>query len=175
MTETTSNASWPQDRLSRNWTIIGGILLAAPVAQPIVARYLSTISPANLLAPMTTMTGGEPLPQEVEALFAGVFANIRFSLAFAAVELMAGGLILAADLWLSAAADWRRAVLIGASNVGIAAFVGIGLYFAYSSVVIGSATNTPLTLSLIMAMFGCVVAFFPARWLWRNSRILRQV
>ncbi|MDX8355204.1 hypothetical protein [Cognatiyoonia sp. IB215182] len=162
----------PKDRLVFYWTIIGAVLLVASVAQPIVSSQLVSIPPEELLAPMQEYMGDQPMPTEVTALFAGVFANIQFSLLFAAVKLVAGGTILYAARSLAGGADWAPRVLQGAALIGIAAFIGIGLYFAYSSIIIGGAMDVPLIMSLMMIVFGGVVAFFPARWLWRNSRSL---
>ncbi len=124
---------------------------------------------------MQTYMGDEPMPEEITALFAGVFANIQYSLIFAAIKLVAGGSIFYAARSLNTGADLAPMVLQGAAVLGIAAFIGIGLYFAYSAFVIGSAMDIPVFMSLMMAAFGAVVAFFPARWLWKNLSALQTL
>ncbi|WP_299508357.1 hypothetical protein [uncultured Roseobacter sp.] len=170
----------PQPAISRSrlvlyWTIIGSVLLMAAVAQPLVSSQLANIPPEQLLAPMQTYMGDQPMPEEVTALFAGVFANIQYSLIFAVVKLVAGAFILYAARSLNAHAGWAPVILRGAAYLGIAAFVGIVLYFAYSSFIIGSAMDVPLFLSLMMVVSGAVLAFFPARWLWKNTTSLRAL
>ena len=170
MTDLTVTNTPPYDRrqLTRFWTIIGGVLLTASVAQPLVSAQLAQIPPEELLAPMQAYMGDRPLPAEVTSLFAGVFANIENSLLFAPAKLIAGAAILWSVWQLSKGQDRARSVLIGAAGIGILAFLGIGLYFAYSSFVIGSAMQTPVFLTVMMSLFGAVVAYFPARWLRRN-------
>lgn len=163
------------ETLSRYWTIIGSVLLAASVAQPIVSSQLADIPPEDLLAPMQRYLGDQPLPPEITALFVGVFANIQYALLFAALKLAIGAATLAAALKLTPSASWPKSVLTAVASFGIVAFASIGLYFAYSSYVIGSAIGTPLGLSILMAGFGVVVAYLPIRWLLRNLRSLRAI
>ncbi|WP_375573587.1 hypothetical protein ABWH92_07605 [Ahrensia marina] len=165
----------PASRLARYWTIIGSVLLAASVFQPIVASFLRDIPPEQMLAPMANYMGNGQMPDEVTNLFAGVFANIQFSLAFAALKLIVGGSVLFAALKLAKNDSTYAWILRATSYLGMAAFVGIGLYFAYSSFIIGSAMDIPLLMSIMMAAFGVVVAFFPGRWLWRNAESLRAL
>ncbi|SLN71369.1 hypothetical protein ROJ8625_03720 [Roseivivax jejudonensis] len=165
----------PMDRgqLAFAWTVIGSVLLLASVLQPLVSARLADIPPDDLLAPMREIGGGEPLPPEVTALFAGMFANIRFSLAFAALKLVAGASILFAARNLPA--RWARGVLTVAAGLGIAAFAGIGIFFCYSAVIIAGAMSIPLAVALMMAFFGLVAAALPIRWLWRNFQGLRYL
>ncbi|WKN45435.1 hypothetical protein [Tunicatimonas pelagia] len=162
-----------KEQLVRNWTVIGTVLLVASVAQPIVSSFLSDIPPEELLSPMTTMMNGRPMPEEVTSLFAGVFSNIEFSLAFAALKLLLGSSILLAVRSLEKS-SWAKKILEGASIFGIAAFVGIGLFFVYSSFVIASVMEIPVVMTIAMSLMGLVVAYFPARWLWGNYVSLRQ-
>ncbi|WP_208353266.1 hypothetical protein [Pseudaestuariivita rosea] len=175
VTNTNPKTFIARDRLVLYWTIIGSVLLVASVAQPLISSQLASIPPEELLAPMQSYMGDEPMPEEITALFAGVFANIQYSLIFAAIKLVAGGSILYAARSLDTGADWAPLVLQGAAVLGIGAFIGIGLYFAYSAFVIGSAMDIPIFMSLMMVVFGAVVAFFPARWLWKNISALRAL
>ncbi|WKN42762.1 hypothetical protein [Tunicatimonas pelagia] len=169
----TVNQTFSKEQLVKYWTVIGIVLLVASVAQPIVASLLSDIPPEELLSPMTSMMGNRPMPEEVTALFAGVFSNIEFSLAFAALKLLLGTSILLAVRSIDKSL-WARKVLEGVALFGIAAFVGIGLFFVYSSFVIASAMDIPIVMTIVMSLMGLVVAYFPVRWLWKNYVSLRQ-
>ena len=161
-------------RLKRTWSIIGAVLLAASIVQPIVSSFLSRVPPEDLLAPMQMMTGGAPLPDRVEALFAGMFANIEFALAFAAVKLVLGAGIVWAARGIGDRGNRGADLLSIVSIIGIAAFSGIGAFFAYSAIVIAQEMSVPLAMTLIMVASGLVIAFFPARWLWSQFHTLRR-
>ncbi|GFE67081.1 hypothetical protein [Litoreibacter roseus] len=165
----------PRERLARYWTIIGSVLLVASIAQPIVSAQLAGIPPEDLLSPMTSHFGDTPLPDEVLSLFAGVFANIEFAFVFAAVKLIAGAAILYSARHLHADTGRPQIVLEIAAVTGVAAFIGIGVYFSYSSFLIASLMGVPLIATVFMAGLGLIFALLPARWLWRNFRSLRAL
>lgn len=164
-----------REKLAWYWTVIGSVLLIASIAQPIVSAQLAGIPPEDLLSPMTSYLGDTPLPDEVVTLFAGVFANIEFAFVFAAVKLIAGAAILYSARHLHVDTGRPQVVLEIAAFFGMAAFVGIGGYFLYSSFLIGSFMGVPLIVTALMAGFGLIVALLPARWLWRNFRSLRAL
>ncbi|WP_227268098.1 hypothetical protein [Roseobacter weihaiensis] len=170
-----SSSPYTREQLARYWAIIGTFLLVAAIAQPIVSSQLRDIPPEDLLRPMTLMTGGAPLPDEVTSLFAGVFANIQFSLAFAGLKLVVGIAVLASVRALNQNIPWPRQVLHAVAAAGVLAFAGIGAFFVYSTFVIATAMDVPLILSLIMAALGIVFAFIPARWLVRNIKSLKTL
>ncbi len=91
-----SEKKFSNKQLIKYWSVIGIVLLAASVAQPIVASQLKNVPPDQLLSPMTSMLGDQSMPEEVTSLFAGVFANIQFSLVFAVFKLLLGASILLA-------------------------------------------------------------------------------
>ncbi|WP_350286957.1 KxYKxGKxW signal peptide domain-containing protein [uncultured Croceitalea sp.] len=154
-------------KIKKIWTAIGSTLVIASIAQPIVSSQLANISPDELLKPMTAMTGNQPMPDEVKRLFAGVFANIEFSLLFAAIKLILGISILAAARKIPYQ-KWSFKVLKGASVIGILAFFGIGVFFVYSSYTISAAMNINMFASLAIAVVGLVFAIVPASWLYKN-------
>ena len=167
--------AFSREKLAWYWTVIGSVLLIASIAQPIVSAQLAGIPPEDLLSPMTSYLGDTPLPDEVVTLFAVVFANIEFAFVFAAVKLVAGGAIFYCARHLHADTGRPQVVLATAAVLGMAAFVGIGGYFSYSSFLIGSAMGVPLLATVFMAGFGLIVALFPTRWLWRNFLSLRAL
>lgn len=162
-------------QLAQYWTIIGSVLLVASIAQPIASAQLADLSPEELLATMTSFLGDAPLPEEIVSLFGGVFANIEFAFAFAALKLMIGAAVVYAARRLLTEDGRPQVVLKTAAVIGMAAFIGIGSYFAYSSFLVGSLMDIPLVASALMAGFGLVVALLPTRWLWRNVRSLRAL
>lgn len=162
-------------KLARNWAIIGFVLITAAVLQPVAASFLSQIPADELLAPMQGFTRGAPLPPEVRVLFAGMFANIEFSLAFSVVKLTLGGSILFCVHHLRAHKSWAPGVLAFFPLIGIAAFAGIGLFFCYSAVVIGRAMAVPLVVTVAMIAMGLAVAALPSFWLMRQHLALRSL
>lgn len=161
--------------LIKTWAIIGFVLLAAAVLQPIVAGYMSRFTPDELLAPMQMYGGGQPLPPEVKALFSGMFANIQFSLAFSALKLTLGVAILACVHFMRAGAPWAPKALSVFPLLGIGAFAGIGLFFAYSASIIAGSMSIPLFVVASMVLMGLVTAIVPALWLWHNFVSLRAI
>lgn len=173
-TEGTGSSRWRR-KVARNWAIIGFVLITAAVLQPVAASFLSQIPADELLAPMQGLMRGAPLPPEVRALFAGMFANIEFSLAFSAVKLALGGSILFCVHHLRAQKSWAPIVLAIFPLIGIAAFAGIGLFFCYSAVVIGRAMAVPLVVTGAMIATGLAVAALPSFWLMRQHHALRSL
>lgn len=165
----------PRDRLASAWGVVGFVLIAASVAQPIAASFMVGISPDKMLAPLSDMMGGRPLPPEVAALFSGVFANIQFSLVFSAVKLGLGLTILACVHHLRAGKPWAAKALSIFPLVGIAAFLGIGAFFAYSAVTMAGEMSLPAVVAVSMIAMGIVVALIPSRWLYRQFRMMRAL
>ena len=166
--------NYNESQLSKYWRIIGIVLLCASVAQPIVSYQLKDLSPDELLAPISIFLGGETIPAEISDLFAGVFANIEFAFAFALVKLGLGTLIFFAARSLRTA-KWPVNVLQGASILGMAAFIGIGLYFTYASYVIVKASEINVFIAIMMSLMGLVTASIPALWLYRNFKSLQAI
>ncbi len=166
-----SKKLFPVRQLKKYWTIIGSILVVASIAQPIVSSQLSSIPPEDLLKPMTQYMGNRPLPDQITALFGGVFANIQFSITFAIIKLLLGGTVLFAAKTLGKKM-WPIGVLQVVAIFGVMAFAGIGLFFVYSSFIIASAIAVPVLMTILMMVMGLVVAFFPIKWLVKNFKSL---
>lgn len=156
------------EKLSRIWFIIGIVLIVASVAQPFVSSQLRNVPIEQLLESMIGMNGGEPLPPRVMALFSGVFANIQFSLIFAAIKLALGIGFLLASRNLESQKVWPRHMIMFGSILGVTAFVGIGFFFAYSATIMASEMGMPIFMVFFMVISGFVIAALPAFWLVRN-------
>ncbi len=161
-------------KIKKIWTIIGFVLVMASVAQPIVSSQLASISPDELLKPMTNITGTKAIPEEVKGLFAGVFANIQFSFLFAAIKLILGITILAAVRKIPNY-TWSYKILKSASVLGIFAFLGIGVFFVYSSFVISKAMDINVIATFFVALMGLLFAILPASWLYKNFVSLQKL
>lgn len=163
------------NRLAVNWATIGFVLIGAAVLQPLVASYLRAYSLDELLAPMQRYSGGKPLPPEIKALFGAMFANIQFSLIFSAIKLALGLAILFCVHYFRNGSSWAPAALSIFPAIGIAAFVMIGLFFAYSAITIAGAMAMPIFVTLSMIAMGLVTALLPSLWLWRQLQGLRAI
>lgn len=166
-------------KLSRFWFIVGIVLLVASVAQPIVSSFLRDVPPEQLLSfdRMAPYMGVEELttPPEVEQLFAGVFANIQFSLIFAAVKFALGLTTVLAVRAFRDRQSWGRGWLEAISWLGAAAFVSIGVFFIYSAtVLIGAWSEVPFYYFIFPTLGGALVAALAAIPLARIALTLRS-
>jgi hypothetical protein len=155
------------------WTAIGAVLLVASVAQPIVSTRLAAFGPDQMLAPMSVILGVDLSPMTAW-LFAGVFANIDFAWAFAAVKLVAGLAILSAARNLGRGPGvWPQRILTVAAWIGAAAFAAVGLIFLFS-VSMFFVLGLPLLPTLAALVAGVVTALVPIRWLLGQADRLRS-
>jgi hypothetical protein len=166
-----STDGYTRERLRLTWLVIGGVLLFASVAQPLVAGQLDPAAISAQIAMMEEMTGQTGLSQ-MDWLFAGVFANIEFALGFAAVKFVLGLATVWAAVNFGRGDDRAGRVLAGITLIGVAAFIAIGLVFAATSLVFLMEGMSPF-MALMMLAMAAVAVVIPARWLLgQRTRIL---
>lgn len=154
---------YARERLRLTWLVIGGVLLFASVAQPLVAGRMDPAAISRQIAMMEEMTGQSGLSQ-IEWLFSGVFANIEFALAFAAVKFLLGLAIIWAAVTFGRGDGRADRVLSAITLMGMAAFVAIGFVFAATSFALLLEGLSPVIVILTLAM-AAVAVVIPLRWL----------
>lgn len=152
----------PRISLTMAWLGVGCVLIAASIAQPIVAGRLEGKTLTELMQPPPGAPFAAPeLPPAALSMFSGMMLNIEFALAFSAVKLALGASVIWAALNLPRSA-LARTVLTLASWIFIAAFAAIASTFAITIGLAALEADAGMAAPYaLMAAFGALIALAP--------------